>query len=727
MRVFQVTLPHFYQIDNQDQAAVISQMVSLFAGPVQHCRFLTFIMPASLERLERERRRLAMGISDDWARRGLMEEVRMIGEWASRGQMRKTRHYLVDFNDAINTSDLAHWRVVGEESYPQLPIPGDYAEQHDHMAPVLKKKDGRWQPDNSRYRYAVLASYQLTRTWDWRHPLAQMITAADGPMVICIDVRKVHPERVTASAEFWQGIVFNGQDRNAAIAREEAETALQVRDEAVHQVRVLFMLLDKSAASLRTRLDSLRKTSTQYMKVDRMLGYQAAASRMFGPTAKPSGMPAGHFNTLSRAPAVFAGMWGVGREQNHQGFYVGISVDEVAPHVYYLDWQGNDPFHGIILGRTGKGKTVGVQALAWRMAEQDIQVVLLEPQGHSRRLLQLAGGKDVSYSQLSYATTKLNILDVVYENPTDQYDHVLTLLGLLLDPLGNNPRRFSNAEIAAVRRALQLTYARYDWEAELLADQTLTPTLETLCRKLVQVAEQVAAAPVLTMADALAPMTGSQVATAAADLAEEIESLYVYGDYAATFNVPTNLDLTLKERIVLFDFSQVPERRRPLFYYATLAGINHQVRRKPRKRAIIVDEVHYMSQEASLMTFLANMVKTVRTFGAAVIMIDQDLEAFVGVEGAPAESMATGLNITAGQFMLNNVTWLIIFGMKRGAAYRLVHHYKDEILPSHAEFLARMGSDDRHGKGMAVVRANGKADMVYLQLRPIEAEYLLGS
>lgn len=77
MRVFQVTLPHFYQIDSQDQSAVIGQMISLFSGPMQHCRFLTFIMPASLERLERERRRLAMGISDDWARRGLMEEVRM--------------------------------------------------------------------------------------------------------------------------------------------------------------------------------------------------------------------------------------------------------------------------------------------------------------------------------------------------------------------------------------------------------------------------------------------------------------------------------------------------------------------------------------------------------------------------------------------------------------------------------------------------------------------------
>ena len=496
-----------------------------------------------------------------------------------------------------------------------------------------------------------------------------------------------------------------------------------MRDEAVHHVRVLFMLLDKSASGLRERLDGLRKTSTQYMKVDRLLGYQAAAARMFGPIAKPPGMPNGHFNTLSRAPAVFAGMWGVGREQNHSGFYVGISVDEVAPHVHYLDWQGNDPFHGIVLGRTGKGKTVGAQALAWRMAEQGTQVVLLEPQGHSRRLQQLASGKDVSYSQLSYATTRLNILDVVYENATDQYDHVITLLGLLLDPLGNNPRHFNNAEVAAIRHALQLTYARYDWAEELLADHSLTPTLETFCHKLRQTAEARSDSGVGELPD----LQLNRVAEASIILAEEIESLYVYGDYAGNFNVPTNLDLTLQERIVLFDFSCVPERRRPLFYYAVLAGINHQVRRNPRKRAIIVDEVHYMNQDASLMTFLANMVKTVRTFGAGVIMIDQDLEAFIGVEGAQAESMAAGLNIAAGQFIINNVSWTIAFGMKRDAAYRLVDHYKDEILPSHAEFLARMGSDDRHGKGMAVVRANGKADMVYFQLRPIEAAYLFGS
>jgi hypothetical protein len=178
---------------------------------------------------------------------------------------------------------------------------------------------------------------------------------------------------------------------------------------------------------------------------------------------------------------------------------------------------------------------------------------------------------------------------------------------------------------------------------------------------------------------------------------------------------------------VLYDFSRVPERRRALFYYATLAGVNHQIRRHPRKRVIIVDETYYMSQEASLMDFLAHMVKTVRTFGAAVFMVDQDLEAFIGVEGAPAESMATGQNITAGQFILNNTPLGIFFGSKRAAAFRLSDHYKDEILRSQAEWVARMGSDDQHGKGMALIRFNGRADMVYFQLRPLEAAYLLGS
>ncbi|MEJ2750820.1 MAG: hypothetical protein P8183_23370, partial [Anaerolineae bacterium] len=147
----------------------------------------------------------------------------------------------------------------------------------------------------------------------------------------------------------------------------------------------------------------------------------------------------------------------------------------------------------------------------------------------------------------------------------------------------------------------------------------------------------------------------------------------------------------------------------------------------PRKRAIFVDEVHYMSQEAGLMKFLANMVKTVRTFGAAVIMIDQDLEAFIGVAGAQAESMAAGLDVPSGQFILNNVPFVLPFGLKADAAERLGQHFKGILLSVHVGFLARMGSENDYGKGMAVIIYEGKAEMVYFKLRPSEADHLLGS
>jgi hypothetical protein len=127
------------------------------------------------------------------------------------------------------------------------------------------------------------------------------------------------------------------------------------------------------------------------------------------------------------------------------------------------------------------------------------------------------------------------------------------------------------------------------------------------------------------------------------------------------------------------------------------------------------------------MTFLAHMVKTVRTFGAAVIMIDQDLEAFIGVKEAQAQSMAAGLNVAAGQFIINNLDFLMSFGVPRDAAVRLMEMFPGIILYSHVEFLTRMGSDDQLGKGMALIARNGRADTIYVQLRPIEAACLLGS
>jgi hypothetical protein len=108
-------------------------------------------------------------------------------------------------------------------------------------------------------------------------------------------------------------------------------------------------------------------------------------------------------------------------------------------------------------------------------------------------------------------------------------------------------------------------------------------------------------------------------------------------------------------------------------------------------------------------------------------MIDQDLESFLGVKEAQAQSMAAGLNVAAGQLIINNLDFLMSFGLPRDAAVRLMEMFPGVILSSHVEFLTRMGSDDQLGKGMALIARSGRADTVYIQLRPIEAACLLGS
>lgn len=736
MNLYQVSLPNFSQLSSQDQVSIIDNMNTLFHGPMQHCRLITFVTPANLSFLERERRRLALSIDDERRRRGLMEEVRLINQIGSGEQMRHARHYLLDFDDTVAANDLAYWRVRAiPQTKLKLPVSGEYVEAPDHMIPVTNGENGKTDVDNTRYKYSILASYALCGSWDWHHPLVQMINDATGPMIICIDARKIHPERVGASVEFWEGMRLNGHDRTAHVRREESQLAQNnLRDESLFHVRILFMLLDKNSQNLLDRTKSLRRIATNSMSMEPLRGYQRAASAMFGPQKSPSGMPAGHYNASSRTLAAASGLWAVGREQETKGIYTGISQGDVAKHFNFVEWEGNDPFHAIYLGLTGRGKTVFAQAMAWRMCEQGVQSIFLEPQGHSRRLMALANGRNVSYNQISYDKTRINIMDVVYENVTEQLDHVLTMLSLLLDPMGRQPREFNNAEVAALRKALTMTYEQYDWQTELLVDHSLTPTLETLCAKLHVVATQQepfirseTAAVAEYGGDLTLLAAASTVSCAAAALAEEISSLYVFGDYADMFNVPSNTDLTLKEDIVLFDFKHVPEARRGLFYYAILSGINLQVRRRPRKRAIIVDEIHYMSQNSRLMKFLAGMVKTVRTYGAAIHMIDQDLEAFIGVDGAKAESMAAGLDVAAGQFIVNNIQLLVSLGLTYNAAIQLMKQYPDEILPSHAQFLAQMGADKDMGKGMAVIRYGGKADMIYAKLRPMEANALFGS
>jgi len=290
------------------------------------------------------------------------------------------------------------------------------------------------------------------------------------------------------------------------------------------------------------------------------------------------------------------------------------------------------------VGETGSGKTYGANLLLYREALRGTQVVILEPMGHSRRLMQ-AMGEGGSYNRVDFAHTSLNVLDIVENTLTDQVTHVQRALSVLLSSASGaggaaasasqgggwqaltgqghggggggavaGRRVFTNAELAALGFALRDLYTGID-------PQTIrpeeTPRLEQLCARL--------------------RLKGYGDGCGRA-LSDEIGGLYVEGVDGDVFNPRegTSLNLLLTSPGVAYDFSQVTDNFRPLLYSQVLAAVQRRIRNRNRPQPMIVfiDEFRYMAQEPMLAEQAMLLVKTARTYRAAIWMAEQNLFTF---------------------------------------------------------------------------------------------------
>lgn len=311
--------------------------------------------------------------------------------------------------------------------------------------------------------------------------------------------------------------------------------------------------------------------------------------------------------------------------------------------------QGASAYHHVIVGETGSGKTYGANVLLYREALQGTQVVVLEPMGHSRRLMQ-AMGSGGSYNRLDFAGMTVNLLDVVEASLADQVTHVQRALAVLLSSasggaggaagsagsMGNagayssgshtaawgGRRVFSNAELASLGAAMRDLYARHTFTEAPLASYVDAPRLEDLCAQLRRNSLRADRADRADRSDALC---GS-------DLADEIAGLYVDGVYGGIFNPKhgTSLDLRVEAPGVAYDFSGVNETFRPLLYSQVLAAVQRRVRspRRAHPMIVFIDEFRYMAQEPILAEQAMLLVKTARTYRAAIWMAEQNLFTF---------------------------------------------------------------------------------------------------
>jgi hypothetical protein len=564
----------------------------------------------------------------NWQRSGLAAYRTFLEELVQRARMRRTRYFLVAWPGsdlppaallhAAESSFLTPLQPLLSGLPPFYPTHVPYREEWDHLAP---------QEPGAPY-LAVWSAWELLGTWDLTS--FHRLLALPFPLALCVHIETPDLDRTrlklqnahnALQAQLTTTGKFTTKDAKSEAAFRDVERAMHITEhgERFHLVTVAVLVQGPTLAKVREYGVRVKNELAARCRLRLEVGEQQEALKLFTTTPFK-----GIRLDLRAAPALSGGVgvmmpFGFRSRAETAGILWGIDRTTGNP-IFYDGWArtgaaGNRPFHLTMLGRPGAGKTFAINVLLHRMALTGTQVILIEPQGHCRRLAESLGAGG-SYNPIDFGEASINLLDRVEETLAAQITHVNRQLALLLSSgtdaasrgsdLGR--RVFTNLELADLTSAQRRLYAPF-WDDPTPLTFAATPRLEDLCTYLAD--------------------TGRGQA-----LADEIAQLYVHSELGPIFNQPTNLDLSLEARAVCFDVKHVDESYRPWFYAQILAALARHIRNPRRGYPVVlmVDEFKYLAADPVLAKLVVDLNKTARTFGAAIWTADQNPSSYAANE-----------------------------------------------------------------------------------------------
>ncbi|HEX6293024.1 MAG TPA: type IV secretory system conjugative DNA transfer family protein [Herpetosiphonaceae bacterium] len=573
------------------------------------------------------------------------------------------------FDTAVQVADL-----------PPL-LPGEYTEQAQWLEPV----------ELHHPFVALLCSYDLAGTWDVR--TLHRLLGLDLDLAICVDSAPVSRLKSEWQAEHTAAVTENtlmreGTRDHKVLKRYRAAKEIQelLDTQQLHDVRIVVAVQGRDLDELQHHVRQVIAAGGSRLKLLRPPYGQGPLLQFFGPT------PTNRIESVARP-----------RRIPSQGVAVtvpfGLRKPDRTDGILWL-LQGDtpilfDPFppgragHTVILGKPGYGKTFSLNTWSTRLAALGCQVVVYEPQGHSRRLVEAAGRCGARY--VLDLRQQVNVLDVVATRDAqgrppslgEQIAHVTAQLSVLLGtsrPGGDGKvvflaREWTSLERGILDLALQQLYADVDLETVTVAE---TPILGDLCDALATVAEQLRAEG------------EGEGATIAQRVVTEINLRLVRGSLGATFNAHTTVDWNVTHDVTAYDFSAIPDGElRTFFYGQAFAALNRVIRSplRDRSRPLVaaIDEFQYMRRVPWLATFAAEATKTWRTFNGHFWTIDQDAHTYLGAEGGVADEAMLSI--------FQNATIKIIFRQDAEPAKRL-GHVVDGLRVAHMQQIKQLGQGE---------------------------------
>lgn len=254
----------------------------------------------------------------------------------------------------------------------------------------------------------------------------------------------------------------------------------------------------------------------------------------------------------------------------------------------------------VVFGKSGGGKSYATKLEILRSMVMGTDVIIIDPENEYQYLAEATEGSFFNISLTS--EHHINPFDLPIPSEDEKPEEILrgnivSLVGLLRIMLGG----LTPTEDVILDKALTETYASRDITADSDFSKITPPLLEDL--------ETV-----------VSGIEGGE------NIALKLQK-YTQGTFSGFLNKPTNI--SIKNRLVVFNVRDMEEELRPIAMYVILHYIWNLIRSKLKKRLLFVDEAWWLMKYPEGASFLFGIVKRARKYYLGVTTITQDVSDFM--------------------------------------------------------------------------------------------------
>lgn len=504
---------------------------------------------------------------------------------------------------------LAEWKKRRDERPKELAFSFGEQDQVDALSyEGLEEQADHLVIDGQYMRTLFISGYPFVAHSGWLDSLIHFNHSADIAYHIhevdaLLALPKLH-RKITELESTRRSLMRKGAIVGSEIT-DPLDSAIELRDKIQRGQEKLFQM----SVYVNLRADSLDELN----KVTKMLE-NALAARLFNiKTARyqqlealQSILPRGEDElnqkrNLDSSSAALAFPFMSSELVQENGILYGVNKSNNS--LVILDRFSLHNANSIVFAQSGSGKSYATKVEILRQLMQGTKVIVIDPEREYKNLAESVKGTYVKLSAKS--KEKINPFDLATTSHTksDLSEHAQDLtevISLMAEGL-------SAREKAAVDKAILKIYAKAKKEAPLLED--LYAELKDLGQL---------------------------------QLRERLEK-YISGTLAHVFNAQTNIKLD--NRLVIFDIKDLPESLRQIMMMIIANFVQNQVKAKPEKRLLVIDEGWMLLEHEESARFVAGLVRRARKYYLGVSIISQQANDFLHSEYGRAIASQSSLRI----------------------------------------------------------------------------------